>query len=124
MERLTLDLPTMYGDHHVVEVRGLLSALPGVRPVYASAAWQKVVLEYDPARTSLEAVKQALARRGYTSDPIGNPPTSARLGEFTEFALAPGAVEQFVEHVPTWSPLGPCPGFEIRQPGAVHPADA
>jgi copper chaperone CopZ len=123
MERLTLELPTMYGDHHVVEVRHLLAGLPGVRPVFASAAWQKAVLEYDPAQIDPAQIKHALAARGYTSDPIGVPPVSSRHGELTEFALAPGAVEQFVEKVPTWSPLGPCPGFEIRQPGAVHPAD-
>lgn len=123
MERLTLDLPTMYGDHHVIEVRNLLSALAGVRPVYASAAWHQVVCEYDPAQTSPEIIQQALAQRGYTSDPIGNPPTSARVGALTDFALAPGAVEQFMEKVPSWSPLGPCPGFEVRHPGAEHPAD-
>lgn len=123
MERLILDLPTMFGDHHVVEVRNLLAGLPGVQPVVASAAWQQVVLNYDPARTDAAAIKQALAARGYTSDPVGNPPASARLGAFTDFALAPGAVEQFVEKVPTWSPLGPCPGFSVRHPGEEHPAD-
>jgi len=30
MEVLSLELPAMYGDHHVVEVRRLLFELPGV----------------------------------------------------------------------------------------------
>lgn len=123
MERLTLELPTMYGDHHVVEVRGLLAGLAGVRPVVASAAWQKVVLDYDPAQISPAQIKLALAERGYTDDPISVPPVASRHGELTEFALAPGAFEQFVEKVPAWSPLGPCPGFSVRHPGEEHPAD-
>jgi copper chaperone CopZ len=113
----------MYGDHHVVEVRGLLAGLPGVRPVFASAAWQKVALEYDPALIGPAQIRQALAARGYTGDPISMPPVSSRHGELTEFALAPGAVEQFIEKVPSWSPLGPCPGFSVRYPGEEHPAD-
>jgi copper chaperone CopZ len=124
MERLTLDLPTMYGDHHVTEVRGLLSALPGVRPLYVSAAWQKVELEYDPAQTGPQLIRQALAARGYTADPVGVPPVSSRNKTLTEYAFGPGAVEQFVEKVPAWgAPSAPCPGFEIRHPGEVHPAD-
>lgn len=123
MERLTLELPTMYGDHHVVEVRALLAGLPGVRPLVASAAWQKVVVEFDPAQITPAAIAAALAARGYTTDPVGVPAISARHGEYTEFALGPGSIEQFIEKVPAWSPLGPCPGFSVRQPGDVHPAD-
>ena len=123
MERLTLELPTMYGDHHVVEVRALLAGLPGVRPVVASAAWQKVVLDFDPAQTGPTAIKAALAERGYTADPIGVPAVSARLAGMTEFAQGSGIIERFIEAVPAWSPLGPCPGFSVRHPGDEHPAD-
>ena len=35
MEVLTLELPAMYGDHHVVEVRRILLEIPGVDNVYA-----------------------------------------------------------------------------------------
>jgi len=36
METLTLDLPSMYADHHVLRVRDALSALKGVKDVYAT----------------------------------------------------------------------------------------
>lgn len=124
MERLTLELPTMYGDHHVVEVRALLAGLPGVKPVVASAAWQKVVLDYDPAQSSPEAILAALAERGYSNDPVGMPAVSARLTGLTEFAQGSSLqIERFIEPLPNWSPLGPCPGFSVRQPGDEHPAD-
>ena len=40
MNKVTIDLPSMYGDHHVQEVRRLLFDLDGVEEVYASSAFQ------------------------------------------------------------------------------------
>lgn len=122
MVTLTLDLPTLYGDHHVIEVRALLAGLPGVRPLVASSAWQAVELEYDPARITPADIRAALAARGYTADP-GLPAASARRAGGTEFALGPGAVEQFAETTPAWEAPGPCPGFSVLRPGAGQPAD-
>ncbi|MBM4424541.1 MAG: heavy-metal-associated domain-containing protein [Chloroflexi bacterium] len=124
MERLTLELPMMYGDHHVVEVRSILAALPGIAKVYASSARQKVEVEYDGGQLNAEAVKQALAARGYSSDSLDLPPVSPRTKTITEYAVGPGGVEEFVERVPAWGgAFGPCPGFEVLHPGDVHPAD-
>lgn len=124
MERLTLNLPAMYGDHHVTEVRRILGALPGVAKVYASAARQRVDVEYDAGQTDPPAIEQALRARGYAADGQAPMLVSARTKTLTEFAIGPGGIEQFVERVPAWdAPAGACPGFEIRQPGDVHPAD-
>ncbi len=49
MEKYTLDLPTMYGDHHVLEVRRILLEIPGIQDVYASSAFRAVEVTYDPA---------------------------------------------------------------------------
>ncbi len=126
MQPLTLELPTMYGDHHVLEVRQILAGLPGVaaETLKVSAARQRVELEYDPAQSAPDAIAQALAARGYTREPDPLVRVAPRTGRLSGHALGPGAVEQFVEKVPTWgAPFGPCPGFEILNPGQTHPAD-
>lgn len=128
MERLTLSLPSMYGDHHVIEVRRILSALPGVNPgsVYASAAWQRVEIEYDRSQTGAGEIRSALAARGYAEGTSAAyaPPVSSRTRQSTGFAAGPSAVEQFVEKSPAVEhAFGPCPGFEVLHPGDTHPAD-
>lgn len=124
MERLTFKLPLMYGDHHVAEVHKALDALPGVMHVYASAAWRVVDLEYDAAQIDPDTIRRALQAHGYTERDLELPPISARTKSLTDYAVGPGGVEQFIEHVPAWgSPLGACPGFELRRPGDVHPGD-
>jgi copper chaperone CopZ len=52
MTSVTIDLPAMYADHHVVEVRRILFEIPGVKAVDASSAFQVVKVEYDPAATA------------------------------------------------------------------------
>jgi len=37
-----LELPAMYGDHHVTEVRHILLGLDGVKDVYASSGFRVV----------------------------------------------------------------------------------
>lgn len=124
MERLTIELPSMYADHHVVAVRAALTALPSVGSIYASAAWRKVELDYDASRIDADTIRRALQACGYATDASGMPPVSPRTRLSTEYAVGPGGVEQFVERVSTWGePMGACPGFEVRQPGEVHPAD-
>lgn len=68
MEKFTLDLPTMYGDHHVTEVRRILFELPGVEDVYASSAFRAVEVSYDPAKLTPETIRTVLDEAGYTGD--------------------------------------------------------
>ena len=49
MEKLQLNIPDMWADHHVLKVRALLLAMPGVQDVIASSAFRMVALSYDPA---------------------------------------------------------------------------
>jgi copper chaperone CopZ len=65
MNKLTLELPTLYGDHHVVEVRRLLLAQEGVEEVYASSAFQLVEVTYDPTRLDEQAIRKVLEEAGY-----------------------------------------------------------
>jgi hypothetical protein len=44
VENLTLELPALYADHHVLEVRRILQEMPGISEVYASIALQDCVI--------------------------------------------------------------------------------
>jgi excisionase family DNA binding protein len=69
MENALFDVPSMYGDHHVLAVRHALLALPGVEEVWASSAWQQVQVTYEPSMVSPGEINRALAQAGY---PVGN----------------------------------------------------
>jgi len=73
METLTLDLPSMYADHHVLRVRDALSALKGVKDVYASSAWQQVMISYDPKALQAGEIEEALKSAGYPPGEGGPP---------------------------------------------------
>ncbi len=68
METVTLELPAMYGDHHVIEVRKILLNLSGVTEVYASSAFHAAEITFDPAQNSKEAITAALGEAGYLDD--------------------------------------------------------
>jgi copper chaperone CopZ len=65
MKVLSLDLPAMYGDHHVVEVKRLLMELHGVEEVYASSGFQAAEVSYDPKTIAEEDIVSKLDDAGY-----------------------------------------------------------
>lgn len=65
MAKVVLNLPTMYADHHVIAVRRILLAEPGVQEVFASSAFFRAEVVYDPALTSPDRLRQVLAQAGY-----------------------------------------------------------
>jgi excisionase family DNA binding protein len=69
MENVLFDVGSMYADHHVIAVRQALLAVPGVEEVWASSAWRKVQVAYDPSAISPDGISQALEQAGY---PVGN----------------------------------------------------
>lgn len=68
MKKLTLELPALYGDHHVIEVRRILFQLPGVDHVYASSSFQVVEVTYDPARLDEGEITSRLGEAGYLGE--------------------------------------------------------
>jgi copper chaperone CopZ len=68
METITIDLPKMYGDHHVAEVRRILLAMPGVEDVYASSAFRVVRARIDPAKVNEAELRAKLEAAGYLGD--------------------------------------------------------
>ncbi len=73
MEKLTLDLPSMYADHHVLRVRDALSALEGIQELYASSAWQQLMVTYDPKKIQPEGIEEALTQAGYSPQEAPRP---------------------------------------------------
>ncbi len=68
MKKFTTDLPALYGDHHVIEVRRLLLDLPGIEDVYASSAFQVLQVSYDENKISEKDILSKLADAGYTGE--------------------------------------------------------
>ena len=123
MTTLTFDLPAMYGDHHVAEVRRLLFALPGVGKIYASSSFRLVELEYDPAQITPDAITTVLDESGYMSDlalpnETAVPATEANGRSFfrqTAVYQQTGKTVGFSQQMPhtvgnQGQPLWPCPG--------------
>ena len=90
MASITLKAPAMFADHHVLKARTALLALDGIETVYASAAWQAVIVTYDEAKIQPTAIEQSLADAGYAPDNV--PPILAESGA------------QFQD--PSWQTLG------------------
>ncbi len=68
MDKVVLDVPTLWADHHVLKVRDALGALEGVEDMYASSAWKQVLVKYDADKTNQATIEKALADAGY---PVG-----------------------------------------------------
>ena len=68
MTSVMIDVPAMYADHHVVEVRRILHEVPGVRAVYASSAFGVVEIDFDAEHTSAEVLERRLDEAGYLSE--------------------------------------------------------
>lgn len=120
MPILTLELPNMYGDHHVIEVRRLLLDMPGIEKVYASSCFHVVEVTYDEAKLDSKEIEVALDRAGY----LGELPHPAETGisateegshiyfRHTASFKQTGKAVGFTQNVPyVGRPLWPCPGM-------------
>ncbi len=65
MERVVIDLPSMYADHHVKKVREVLLSLEGVKDVYASSMLRKVIVSYDDSKVTPALLESKLKEAGY-----------------------------------------------------------
>ncbi len=128
MQTLTLNLPAMYGDHHVIEVRRILLDMPGVQEVYASSCFQIVEVTYDPTQLSADAISARLGEAGYLQalyTPVEVPAafdsTNVKGSTFFRHTTAYEQTKQvigFAQRVPWYGrPLWPCPGM-----GAIRSA--
>jgi copper chaperone CopZ len=121
METIALELPTMYGDHHVVEVRRILLELPGVEDVYASSGFQSIEVIYDPAKVSPQTIQACLQEAGY----LGELPVPVEEGAASYLEKGDRSffrhttVYENIRHTVSFQqnvayqgrPLWPCPGM-------------
>jgi hypothetical protein len=75
MEELTLAVPGMWADHHVITVRELLRTA-GISSIVASARDTSVRLAYDPSQTSPEQIAALLQEGGYPAGEAEEPAAS------------------------------------------------
>jgi copper chaperone CopZ len=76
MQQIILSIPAMWADHHVIAVKRLLAPISGVENVYASSAFKQVLIEFDPAKTSQDALVKVLSDAGYAPGEEKVPATS------------------------------------------------
>ncbi|HDQ71064.1 MAG TPA: copper chaperone [Chloroflexi bacterium] len=68
MEKMALDVPNLWADHHVLDVRDALASLEGIGDVYVSSAWKQILVNYDADKTDEATIEKALLDAGY---PVG-----------------------------------------------------
>jgi excisionase family DNA binding protein len=131
MEKAAIAVPAMYGDHHVLEVRRILLAMPGIEEVYASSSFHTVQVSYDPAKVSVEEVKSKLDEAGYLDELLVPTETATPVNEANgkdkPFFRHTSAYEQgrqavsFTQNVSyTGRPLWSCPGIGVIKATATE----
>ena len=130
MEKVTLNVPGMYGDHHVLAVRDILGKLPGVENIFATSAFKQVVVTFDPAKAKPADFESALSAEGYMDElqwPEITDDIKAKKHGGSQFVVASGIAESVRFEAPpvNWGAGGPrpCPGFEFRTFAGGHPGD-
>ncbi len=85
MTEFSLEVPVMYADHHVQEVRRVLFEIEGVKEIYASSSFHTVKIDYDAKKTNQTKIKAALEQAGYSGElaiPLESSlPVTERKGE-------------------------------------------
>ncbi|MCS7247061.1 MAG: heavy-metal-associated domain-containing protein [Anaerolineales bacterium] len=123
MEKVIIEIPTMYGDHHVLEVRKILLSIPGVQDVYASSAFGFVEVSYDPSKVNDLEIKMKLDEAGYLGEwnlprelsiPATEKSELAKYFRHSEVFEATKEVISFTQNLPYYGrPLWPCPGMGV-----------
>jgi copper chaperone CopZ len=68
MDTISIEMPSLYGDHHVTEVRRLLLEMPGVKEVYASSCFHVVDVSFDKNLVDEQKIRQMLEEAGYFNE--------------------------------------------------------
>ena len=107
MKTKSFEVPALYGDHHVTEVRRILLLLEGVTDVYASSAFQVIEVTYDESKINDLEIAVKLDEAGY-------------LGEWTvpiEMGSAPeqgNGEKPFFRHTTTYETVKQTVSFAQR----------
>ena len=125
MKTKVFELPALYGDHHVSEVRRLLLEIPGVQDVYASSCFRIVEIQYDDKKVNDLELQVKLDDSGYLGDllTIHESEKAESSGESTGVYMRHTAAYaqtkttvSFAQKVGNQNrPLWPCPGMGLIQ---------
>ena len=122
MDKVVFEVPTMYGDHHVLEVRRILLEMSGVENVLASSSFHAVEVNYDAGKVNPEALEAKLNEAGYLGEldvPYENGIAVSQDAKkdasiFFRHTTAHTQVQETVgfgqDAAYTGRPLWPCPG--------------
>lgn len=124
MQKVTYETPALFGDHHVTEVRRILLALPGVKDVYASSAFQVIEVTFNPDKINDLEIAVKLDEAGYLSEwtvPVEAGAAAYHAAEGVKpYFRHTAAYEQlrqtvsFAQNVAYLGrPLWPCPGMGV-----------
>lgn len=123
MAKVTIEIPTMYGDHHVLEVRKILLSIRGVQDVYASSAFGFVEVTYDPEKVNDLEIKMKLDEAGYLGEwnlpaelsvPATEKTDHPKYFRHTAIFETTKGVVSFSQNIGyTGRPLWPCPGMGV-----------
>jgi copper chaperone CopZ len=124
MEKKTFEVPALYGDHHVAEVRRILLALEGVKDVYASSAFQVVEVTYDEKKINDSQIAAKLDEAGYLREwtvPIETGAMAERAENDPKPYFRHSTVYETTKKTVTFAqrvnysgrPLWPCPGLGV-----------
>ncbi len=121
MDKLVLNIPTLYADHHTSAVKSLLEAIEGIEDTFVSSAYKQVSIEFDPKKISPEEIERTLAAVGYSPEAEEQAYATSIAEKVTRHTAAyAGAGDSlaFAESVSPYEgrPLWPCPGLDY-QPG-------
>jgi len=118
MKTYQTEIPTMFGDHHVREVRRILLDLPGIDDIYASSSFHFLQLDYDESQVKEAEIVSALEAAGYlgeftTPQETDKPANENQTSVFrhTEAFNQTKKVSFHRETAFSGRPLWPCPGM-------------
>lgn len=124
MKTKIVELPAMFGDHHVTEVRRILNEMQGVKDVYASSGFRVVEINFDEGKVSDQELQLKLDEAGYTGELLTSIESekAESSGENTQIYLRHTAsysqtklVVGFGQNIgkQRGRPLWPCPGMGL-----------
>ena len=121
MRTKSFDVPAMYGDHHVSDVRRILLEIPGVEDVYASSAFRVVEVTYDEKKVNDLVLQTKLDDAGYLGEwqlhaesgkAVGTDDGAAKFMRHTAVYEQIKKTVSFSQQVAyRGRPLWPCPGM-------------
>ncbi len=122
MEKKTFEVPALYADHHVMEVRRILLALDGVKEVYASSAFHIIEVTYDKSKINDLEIAVKLDEAGYLGEwtaPIETGAAAQPTDDGPKPYFRHSTVYETTKKTVTFAqrvaysgrPLWPCPGM-------------